>query len=474
MKAVLFSADFAIDSNDNPRLLELNTDTVVFAAFTSSLQLNNLTDVVNANSGITEFHVVYKPFIHGNIERMISSSVALNCPNITTYSTTEVDSNTSFPVVPLDADSKFILRMAYDENAVFDSTYTKNNVSLLKLMYDNNATSSIGEFYHSSSLGEINTLSGTKGSSDFLPDFVVKPSTQPSKPFQFYSIASSETDNETIINLAKELTTTSDYVEKYYYNSDQISSGKVKALRSYNIMYGPDLTVIGLGSGSYDAIFDFQTDTNFREINSSGLIKLDSKHFYEFTNKFPQNKNSDGVLGEELIEKVDGTFISASQAVIGSSIKSFYYNSLPDTDDMDVVDAWSIDGYTTPEGSFLRSASIISTGSSVVYDGGVHQLELNGSSDLLNVGINTRIMAYDSSSNKTSFVQATHIDPSRHYLINPVSSSLIPITENYFTVGNTPSRFYSINVEPDDIYFTKIGDLGIRTSATVHNFKQEP
>jgi len=141
---------------------------------------------------------------------------------------------------------------------------------------------------------------------------------------------------------------------------------------------------------------------------------------------------------------------------------------------MDVVDAWSIDGYTTPEGSFLRSASIISTGSSVVYDGGVHQLELNGSSDLLNVGINTRIMAYDSSSNKTSFVQATHIDPSRHYLINPVSSSLIPITENYFTVGNTPSRFYSINVEPDDIYFTKIGDLGIRTSATVHNFKQEP
>ena len=47
MKGVLFSADFAIDDNNDPRLLELNTDTVLFSSFTSSLALNNLTDVIS-------------------------------------------------------------------------------------------------------------------------------------------------------------------------------------------------------------------------------------------------------------------------------------------------------------------------------------------------------------------------------------------------------------------------------------------
>ena len=39
MKGVLFSADFAIDENDDPRLLELNTDTVIYASFTSSINI---------------------------------------------------------------------------------------------------------------------------------------------------------------------------------------------------------------------------------------------------------------------------------------------------------------------------------------------------------------------------------------------------------------------------------------------------
>ena len=152
MKGVLFSADFAVDNNNDPRLIELNTDTVMYAAFTSSLSLNNLTDVINANSDINEFHIIYKEALHGPLVQLVSSSVAANCSGITTYGTTKVDLNSVYPTSPTDSSNKFILRMAYDENAVFDSTYAKSNVNMLKLMYENNATSSIGEYYHSSEM----------------------------------------------------------------------------------------------------------------------------------------------------------------------------------------------------------------------------------------------------------------------------------------------------------------------------------
>lgn len=474
MKAVLFSTDFAIDSDGNPRLLEINTDTVVYPAFTSSLALSNLTDVINSNAEITEFHIVHKPQLHTAFVELVSSSVAANCTNIEKYNTTEVDLEALYPTSPSDSGSRFILRLAYDENAVFDSTYAKSNFNTIKLMYDNNATSSIGEVYHSSSVGMLDTLTGTKGTNDYLPDYILKNSTQPAIDFQFYSITGSVSDSNTIITDAKALTDENTYIEKYYYSPDQVTNNKVKSLRSYDILYGTDLDIIKLGSGSYDAIFNFQTGSSFRELQTSGssLSSITRKHFYEFTTKFPQTKKSDGLLAEELIEKSDGTYVSASLIESGSWIKSFFYSGSPNTDDMDVIDAWSMIGHETPAGSLIRSASVYSTGSSEVSDCGLQQLEIEGSSDLLNLGLNTRVMVYSTSSNETSYVAAQSIDPDDHYLVNPISGSLIDITQNFFAVADSTPTFYSIDVEPDDIYFTKIGGLPIKISVTVHNKKQ--
>ena len=475
MKAVLFSTDYAIDNDGNPRLLEVNTDTIVYSAFTSSINLTNLTDVINSNSEITEFHIVHKPKIHGTFVKLVSSSVAANCTNIEKYGTTEVGINSLYPTNPADSGSKFILRLAYDENAVFDSTYAKSNFNTIKLMYDNDATSSIGEIYHSSSAGMLDTLTGTKGTSDYLPDFILKNSTQPAIDFQFYSVTSSISSSETIRTDAKALTSDTTYIEKYYYSPEQVTNNKVSSLRSYDIIYGTDLEVIKLGSGSYDAIFNFQTGSSFRELQTSGssLSSITRKHFYEFTTKFPQTKRSDGLLGEELIERPDGTYVSASLIESGSWVKSFFYSGSPDSDDMDVVDAWSMTGYSTPSGSLIRSASVYSTDSSEVTDSGFQQLEIEGSSDFLNIGLNTRVMVYSTSSNETSYVTAHSIDPSDHYLVNPISGSLIDITQNYFAVANSTPTFYTIDVEPDDIYFTKVGGLPIKISVTVHNLKPE-
>ena len=472
MKGVLFSADFAVDSNNDPRLIELNTDTVMYAAFTSSLSLNNLTDVINANSDINEFHIIYKEALHGPLVELVSSSVAANCSGITTYGTTKIDLNSVYPTSPTDSANKFILRMAYDENAVFDSTYAKSNVNMLKLMYDNNATSSIGEYYHSSSIGEINTLTGTKGTSNSLPDYILKSAAAPGVQFKFFSVTGSVSDADVIKDAAKAKTDSSNYIEKYYYSSDQVTNGLTRALRSYNIMYGTNLDIIKLASGSYNAIFDFAT-TDHRASGTETLNELNSKHFYEFTNKFPQNKRNDGFLGEELIELPDGNYVSASVIQSGSTVKSFFYSGSPNTDDMDIVDAWSKVGYDTPVGSFERSASVHSVGSSSIPSHGLQQIEITGSSDYLNLGSETRVMVYATSSNITSFVKANKIIPGEHFMVNVVSSSLLPITQNYFAISETVPTMYTVDVEPDDTIYLKVGSLPLKISTTIHNYKEE-
>jgi len=472
MKGVLFSADFAIDENDDPRLLELNTDTVIYSSFTSSINWSNLTDVINNDSNIKEFHLIYKKKIHDREAPLISESIASNCTNIETYSTTEIDIDDPYPASPGDSGSKFILRLAYDESAVFDSVYCKNNVNTLKLFYDNDATSSITEFFHSSSFAEINNISGVVGSDNFLPQFVIK-STEPRKEsHKFLSVSGSITDASAIADLATGSTNTSNYIERFYYSPDQITNNKTRSLRSYNIIYGDDLDIIKLGSGSFDAIFNYQTSSNFRELPDS-INTLPYKHYYEFTNKFPHSYtvNSHGFLGEELIEKPDGTYISGSVIDSGSDVKSFFYSGSPDSDDMDLVDAWSQEGFATPSGSFLRSASVVQATSASLENNGINQIEVSGSPDFINAGIGTRLMVYSTGSNITKYVVAQDIDPDDHFIVNILSSSLVPITNNYFAMPNNDLDLYAINVEPDDSYFLKVGNLPMNFQVNVHNFK---
>ena len=138
---------------------------------------------------------------------------------------------------------------------------------------------------------------------------------------------------------------------------------------------------------------------------------------------------------------------------------------------MDEVDAWSQVGYTTPSGSYLRSASVVQATSASLDTNGINQIEVSGSPDFINVGIGTRLMVYSTGSNITKYVVAQDIDPDDHFIVNIVSSSLIPITNNYFAMPNDDLDLFAINVEPDDSYFLKVGNLPMNFQVNVHNFK---
>ena len=173
MKGTLFSSDFIIDESNKLRLLEFNTDTAMindilnnrldFTAFISLLQSNN----------ITKLTVVYKVF-HRNFIEKLTSVIGNDATFISEIVKIEEDRNTIYPTNVTDESDRFILRLAYDENAIFDSTYCKQRIEVLKIFKDNDNESSVPEFRYSGSAWEGNTFSSSVNASDTFPDIVEK------------------------------------------------------------------------------------------------------------------------------------------------------------------------------------------------------------------------------------------------------------------------------------------------------------
>ena len=168
MKGTFFSADFISDENNNLRLLELNTDTAVISDIIDTYLV--FTDFINLlqTNNITTLHVIYKSW-HNNFVDKLESVISTDATFITTFEKTLESDDTIYPTAVSDASDKFILRLAYDENALFDSSYCKDRAEVLKIFSDNSNEDSVPQFFLSGSEGIINTLSGSLNNSTVFP-----------------------------------------------------------------------------------------------------------------------------------------------------------------------------------------------------------------------------------------------------------------------------------------------------------------
>ena len=167
MKGTFFSADFISDENNNLRLLELNTDTAVLSDIMDTYLV--FTDFINllSTNNITTLHVIYKSW-HVNFVNHLESVISTDATFITTFEKTLEANDTIYPTAVSDASDKFILRLAYDENALFDSSYCKNRAEVLRIFSDNSNDDAVPQFFLSGSEGIVNTLSGSLNDSTKL------------------------------------------------------------------------------------------------------------------------------------------------------------------------------------------------------------------------------------------------------------------------------------------------------------------
>jgi hypothetical protein len=454
MKGTLFSADFVKDSSGNHRLLELNTDTAISNVAASQIDYSSFTDILNTES-ISEVVVIYKLF-HENIVNGLENYINSNCPFITTFTKHLEEKDTIYPTTVVDSPTKFILRMAYDENAILDSEYCKNSTSILTLFADNNDLNSIPGF----SYGDYDHLSREVNPSN-VPDVVVKDATTTlHKVNSFYKIGKS---SESIDDRFNELKTkeTGKIITNFYNTGDTSS----KSYRSLSIVYGGNLDVINLISYEVDAVFEKPTEPlpNDDTVIST---EVDIKHYYEFSTNFirvTKNHGMSGLLSEEEVKKSDGTYQTISDLVIGDALESYTVSGSPDSDVESVFLSWSYPGNSLPEGSSSTTATINSNNQfNLDYN---MIVTLTTADDTIKMSPGTTVLVHQVSTNDIRYKFCYELDINDHKLVN-VDGGLSDLTSVEFEILNETSTINSLDIEPSDVFFVKnVGGINF----IVHN-----
>ena len=453
MKGTLFSADFVQDSNDNLRLLEINTDTGFYSSALTHFDYTGLHNIISS-SNIVNLHVISKGF-QDKFVTAVSQSVAAEGV-ITNFTNTVEENYTIYPTVVTDAADKFILRLAYDESTVFDSTYCKNNNEVTSLFVSASDQDAVAEAWHSSSAEIINTLDYSVNGDD-IPDFVIKDATESGKGVEFIKVQGDGTDFENINYWLGSIGP--DAFVTNFYNT---SGTHQKSFRSYNIVYGTDLELINLADLEIPALFEKPTS-----LTLSGSL-VDDKHFYEFSTNYPFFQPKDGYGGifeEESITALDGTAVPVVSASVGTAYKSYFISGSPDTDLVSEFGDWSYAGSTLPAGSYETSSLLTNSVPSTVYrklvcnvvvDGG-HSIRLSG---------NQHLLTYDSGSDELVYKEAYQIDENTDHLLR-LDGTTIDITSNSIEILEDDHKVYLLDMEEVDTYL--VHEAGINMKVVAHN-----
>ena len=469
MKGTLFSADFVKDASANLRLLEINTDTGFITSQLNSLDLSALINVLSTNT-ITELVLVYKEAVHWNVIAKIEEIIAVDAPFITSIVHQKEDRQTIYPDAVTDGDNKFILRLAYDEAAILDSTYAKNRLNIMNLFTSasgDGTNNSTIEYYHSSSNGLYNTITPTFNAAGF-PDAVIKDVDEAFNPIDFYKIGSEvegESDQERWNAFLAANKAEDKVIEKFSYHTSSIVNSKFTSVRVFGIVYGANLDWIDILSYKVPAVLDHPTST-LPEVNTGAYTnKLNDEHFYEYSTNFIKEANR-GVLGLHKFEMADSTYKYFSSASVGDAVKSYFISGSPTLESDAAILTWGVSGSTLPGGSHLTSSNVTNVNRVNLEYGGVIELDVNG--DTLYVGAGKDFLVYNSSSNVMSYETAIDINPEVHYFSNR-NGELVDIDAvNFFVSSDTDLTLTELDVEDTDTII--ISGSILSNSVVAHNY----
>ena len=417
MKGTFFSADFVKHSDNTLRLLEFNTDTTIVDSQIDDIDWTSFFNVLSSNN-ITEVAVVYKPYLHQSIVDNLSSSISTDATFITTFNKFEENIYSLYPLSPDDSSDKFILRLAYDEGAVFDSNYCKDNLQPLRLFTDADSGSYVTPFYCSSSADtfEINTLDNQFNGSN-IPDAVIKPNSGNYRnPLRFYKIGDeSETDENRWNNFINEVKVDGEIIQQFNYHSSSLSSNKLSSFRSFNIVYGSNLDCIEVCSYKVNASFEVPTSLADEYNADSASNLLSDKHYFEYSTNFIKF-GLNGLHEDHKIYKSDDSVVTLGDAVVGDVMKSYFISGSPQVEQDYIIKAWSHSGSSLPSGSYVTSSAVVFKDSTAIKHGSLVEVLIDD--EPIYCGTGKQFLIYDSGSDSIRYELAGFLDADDHYLVD--------------------------------------------------------
>ena len=448
MTGTFFSSDFVRDSNGDLRLLEINTDTSAgYGGVANFFDYSDFIQILSDNN-INHVVLIYKIGLHANIVKHLTDTLAASAPFVTTVEPIVVSGDSIFPQSPADDTNKFILRFAYDETAILDSEYAKGTLNLLKLFVDSNDSQSIVNFYHSSTThGDYNTIETASLNPSNIPDVVVKPVVVDHKSFPFYKIGKSEL--ATTQRYSDFLTSTANQdnvIQQYHVSTNQIANNTITSIRSFKIVYGPDLDLCNVGEYEVDAVFNIPTTVEYDDTNISN--KIDVKHYYEFATNIIKNERH-GLLSDETVVDINGNQIPISTMVEGETYPSFFVNGSPNTDDDDLLDLWSVSGNTLPEGSSGSTSVLVYLFEWDSFANEITKITFPDD-EYIRIGGATRLLVYNGTLDSIMYVPCNRL--TTDYSVFDVNGNLVPIVGIDIEILETSEKLYSPNMEDIDTF----------------------
>ena len=453
MKGTLYSADYIKTEFDGFKLLELNTDTDFPSASLTHFDWDPFIEQLDSAS-IDSVHIVHKPFQEYLVKNLKEALTAAT----TTFSVEETEETmeTIYPTDVQDSATKFVLRMAYNEAAIFDSDYCSNGVNLYKLYSDETSSADIIPHYISSSVDNYvgDTLVRTTNNS-MTPDFAVKQGRFSNNGAQlnFYKIGDG-VDGDSIEDRYTSVIA-SNYndgeIWSTYFDTSE-DTNTMHSYRSCNILFGSELNIVNVGMYKIKSWLEVPTVPLVMD-NDVLLNKIENKHRYEFATNWPKEnwKNTAGVFSSSsLQDATDGTLIPAYATSIGNTYKSLDITGLPDVDDMGTILSWSFDGNTLPGETNITSSTLVSKESHSLEYGVLSQISSSDDNTVM-VGSGLPLLVYDSLEDKVKFELTGDIVVGRHQLFT-ASGSRLDIVENSIIVFGSEEKTFELNMETEDTY----------------------
>ena len=463
MKGTLFSTDYVFDKNGNPRLIELNTDTgAVNKTFGTHLHCDGFINMLSS-SNIDTVKIIYKAFQQNMVDWMVSQ-LTVSASFVTTIDEIEEEVYSIYPTNVADSGSHFILRMAYDENAILDSTYAKSKSNLHKLFTDYTSSNDTVEYYYSGSDGEYDTIDSASyinseheySSSILMPDYVVKTKLEQQKDVVFTKVGLNTSSSLERYNAFKsQLNLGTHYFEKFHYQPSDLDEDnrdrKLTSIRSFDIIYGDDLTLLNIGRYKVDAYFDIPHANvllNYESFYDNDRIRNDfgQHHKYELSTKFITSGN--GLFGsEQLIGTGSNLFLSASEVPLSASLQSYYISGSDLTSGDYNFLTIEFDGKTMLSGSYVTSSIV----DNIVTSSEEHilgEILLEGGHSVYG-GLSKYIFSYDTGSDISSYKRVYDIVPDVDFL-HSSNGTLHKVTEANMISLRTSEKLYTFVVENVD------------------------
>lgn len=467
MKGTLISFDFVKDASGDFKFLEMNTDTTISNPdLENHISWDSLLDVISG-SNLTTLDVIYKPEIHTELVNSLSASVVQNAPYITAFNHYQEDLHSNFPTAVTDSAEKFILRMAYDDNAIIDSYYCKETDKAIRLFTEYNSSSLAVDYFYSGSDAELDFLV-TSSNASIYPDIVAKKKMGVIDNLKFIKVLDAN-GWDAVKTAFKQ-----DYIlTNYEVSPEADADGVVQSFRHFAVAYGGGLETAHIGTFIQYAQFDVPESL---ETDGTEYYELPVKHYWEYSTSTPKEKSRlHGVYYTDKFLSGSGEPINTELIEAGTVLKSYYIPTLPDTDDAMKYSQWSHEGKTLPVGSTVTSS--LATSQPLYFQdkqGVVFELKPEGATEPVYLGMNAAVITYNTGSNSYAFRNVQHLNADKDFLFD-LNGSLVPIEYNNFVVLHQPTGSFQIaDAEPFDLLVVDTDAEPDIIAVAIHNQKIEP